>query len=122
MIEGTVSKLLNQILRVTRSNRIIWKKTGPEVYEANIGKLMLRICFEYPQVGGGQASGADIAQVTVGNAQLTFFNGTDGMEWVRAVLCEAFPEWRAHQAKIRQHLQTALAHLQQRRPKTKRSR
>ena len=92
-------KALDAVLKATRSGRITWKKTDPERYET-LGEPKVSIQFHYPQVGGETTTGADIAAVSLGGVEVSFFSGSEGMLKVQEILRMAFPDWEAHLGSI----------------------
>ena len=103
-------KALDAVLEATHSGPITWKKTDPDRYET-LGEPRVSIQFHYPQVGGETTTGADIEVVSLGGVVLSFFSGSEGMEKVRQILREAFPDWEEHLAGIESKIDAFIENI-----------
>ena len=93
-------EILSLLLQATKSGNLQWNKTDFDCYSVSNIKTHISIKFFYPLLAGDTASEPDIAKVTVNRLVLTFFNGTEGMNFVRRILSHGLPEWSIHLSNV----------------------
>jgi len=93
-------RVLQALLAATVDGRIVWKEENVDRYSTVTCAGDAYIEFLYPMLGDETTSGADIAKVSIPGTSLHFFEGTEGMELVRAILDAAFPSWAEWHAGI----------------------
>src|SRR5689334_18201118 len=88
----------------TINGHISWEMIEPDVYAAQTTGGPITIEFAYPMLGGEISGGADVAQVSIANVNLAFYEGTEGMYLVRSILEHALPDFAEHSSVIEERL------------------
>ena len=107
-----IRKLLRKVLQLTKENKLTWEQTGPGAYRATHEAIWLEI--ELDAVSRQQGTGAhDVAKIHMEAMDLTFYEGTEGMNMIRKILRQAFPHWKERinhsKDRLRQHIDALAA-------------
>jgi len=89
-------ELLELVLRVTQSGKLLWRQVSADRYEAEIDKYLYFIEQEAPALAGGSTAFTTMYRVGVAEALITFADGTPHVALVEQILASAFQEWSDH--------------------------
>src|SRR4051794_8704577 len=93
-------EILKKIQVLTMAGQIAWSISGPDVFTCETPGGSIQIEFLYPVYGGEASTGADVAKVKLARVELTFYEGTTGMELIRSILTNAIPGFSEHSKLI----------------------
>ena len=107
-----IRKLLRKVLQLTKEHKLIWLQTGPGCYRASHEDVWLEIELDSVAHQHG-VSKIDVAKFHMEAMDLTFFEGTEGMNMIRKILRQAFPDWKdkidKSKDRLREHLDALAA-------------
>lgn len=109
-----IRKLFKKVFQLTKDQKLVWCQSGPRSYRASHNQVWVEIELLGPVANPGGTGSVDVARIHMENMELTFFEGTEGMNMIRKILRIAFPQWKERinhsKDQLRQNLE-ALARI-----------